>query len=60
MIYKGTRHDEFREIVLVIDLRLHGKVPALITLTLFRMGGDTPTSFSLCDFYKQEIAPQIF
>ena len=39
MIYTGTRHDEFREIVLVIDLRLHGKVPALITLTLFRIGG---------------------
>ena len=32
IIYTGTRHDEFREILIKFDLRVRGKVPVLASL----------------------------
>ena len=35
IIPTGTRHDEFREVLPNFELRVHLKVPFLISLTLF-------------------------
>ena len=58
IIPTGTRHDEFREVLPNFELRVHLKVPFLISLTLFLIS--LPLKLTLAKYSPRNVNLNLF